>query len=638
MPLFGMARTLALTLALSNKAHSQVLDEPVDHRRRGSHSQSGAIIITKTHNMARRRSSTAHTRPPRIPDHRPYQSLLLLLLLGTMAIAVTVRPAPFKAAFLPVLTFPQRPGGARRYALPPSNQLVDTSLDDGTTTETFAELYGERLPTWLLTRAESLGFARPTMVQREALGAILDGEDVVIQAQTGTGKTLAFMLPLLAGIDASKQAVQAMVVVPSRELGLQVASVAKQLSAGRVYYRDEEVQVQDDDDDDDDEAGSSIATSITPTVNGTSNKILVMSLLEGSKNTRQKAWVLAEPPHVVIGNPLALSRLVEQGGIRYHQVKMVVIDEVDACLTRRETRAQLQALLGKYLSPSFLTSELEEEAAMAAKGGKEDEALLIPQGAMKEGGSGSGGNEARQLAPWKLVHRQTLFVSATIPQHNHFIKQCVQQKWTLRQPIHVQVTPGELMPPQLQHNYLVCPTKADKLAALRAFLRREQSKGRLHACAIFTANDQEAEDIAAGLTETDGVKEEEEEGSVKKRKGGLQALLNSDHIKRRAKVMDAFRAGESRVLVTTDFAARGLDVPRISHVAMYDIPADAETYLHRGGRAGRMGRAGSVTSLVSETEEFALLRLANSLKIEMKRLGVMRKAARGDGERKRGKR
>jgi len=553
-----------------------------------------------------------------------------------MAVVVTARPGPSKAAFLPVVTSPRLPD-ARRYALPPPNQLVDASLDDGTSTETFAELYGERLPAWLLTRAESLGFARPTMVQREALGAILDGEDVVIQAQTGTGKTLAFMLPLLAGIDASKQAVQAMVVVPSRELGLQVASVAKQLSAGRVYYRDEEGQ--DHEDEDEGVYDSSIATISTPAVNGTSNKILVMSLLEGSKNTRQKAWVLAEPPHVVIGNPLALSRLVEQGGIRYHQVKMVVIDEVDACLTRRETRAQLQALLGKYLSPSFLTTELEEEAAVAAGAGKGDEALLLPQGAMKEGGGGSGGSEARQLAPWKLVHRQTVFASATIPQHNHFIKQCVQQQWTLRQPVHVQVTPGELMPPQLQHNYLVCPTKADKLAALRAFLRRERSKGRLQACAIFTADDQEAEDIAAGLAGSEGLKEEEEEEEEeggKKGKGGLQALLSTDHIKRRAKVMDAFRAGESRALVTTDFAARGLDVPRISHVVMYDIPTDAETYLHRGGRAGRMGRPGSITSLVSETEEFALLRLANSLKIGVKRLGVMKKAG-GGGERKGGR-
>lgn len=68
---------------------------------------------------------------------------------------------------------------------------------------------------------------------------------------------------------------------------------------------------------------------------------------------------------------------------------------------------------------------------------------------------------------------------------------------------------------------------------------------------------------------------------------------------------------------------------QISHVVMYDIPTDADTYLHRGGRAGRMGRPGTVTSLVSETEEFALLRLANSLKIELKRLGVLKAGGGG---------
>lgn len=386
---------------------------------------------------------------------------------------------------------------------------------------------------------------------------------------------------------------------------------------------------------------ASLSGSSPPTPTGSSgnNKLLIMSLLEGSKNRRQKAWVLAEPPHVVIGNPLALTRLVEHGRIRYHQVKMVVIDEVDACLISRESRAQLQALLGKYLSPSYLTAELEEEAQAEMTGKGADDEVLLPQGAMKdEGAYAMKGSTA--LAPWRLAQRQTIFASATIPQHNHFIKQCVQQQWTLNAPVHVQVTPGELMPPQLQHNYLVCPTKDDKLAALRAFLKREASKGKLKACAIFAADDNEAQDIAEGIGEIDmivptedGQEDDEEENSpsdekVKKtQQQQLQALISRDHIKRRATIMDAFRAGNSRFLVTTDFAARGLDIPRISHVVMYDIPTDAETYLHRGGRAGRMGRAGSVTSLVSETEEFALLRLANSLKIAVKRLGIMKKPA-----------
>lgn len=314
-----------------------------------------------------------------------------------------------------------------------------------------------------------------------------------------------------------------------------------------------------------------------------------------------------------------------QGGIRYHQVKTVVIDEVDACLVNRETRAELQGLLGKYLSPTFLTAALEEEAA---GGSGEARAVVasLPQGAMKGGEDGGGRG---QLAPWRLARRQTVFCSATIPQHNHFIRQCVQQQWTLQEPVHVQVTPGELVPPHLRHGYLVCPTKAEKLKVLRAFLKREAGRGRLEAAVVFAADEAEARAVGAALASlaasdlglASNAAEAEEEGET-----ALAMLLTSkDHIRKRAQAMERFREGRAAVLVTTDFAARGLDVPRVSHVVMYDIPQDAETYLHRGGRAGRMGRPGLVASLVSESEAFALLRLANSLKIEVTRLGAMKK-------------
>lgn len=250
---------------------------------------------------------------------------------------------------------------------------------------------------------------------------------------------------------------------------------------------------------------------------------------------------------------------------------MVVIDEVDACLIRRETRAELQALLGKYLSPSYLTAELEEEAALDMSGNRrsfDDEDYELPQGVMKESSGGKERTAETALAPWKLVHRQTIFASATIPQHNHFIRQCVQQQWTLNQPVHIQVTPGELMPPQLKHNYLVCPSKAHKISALRSLLKREAPRG-MKACAIFTADDYEAQEIAEKIE--DLVVELSNDSSSQRAEdqgegggGGLQALISRDHIKRRASIMEKFRSSASRVLVTTDFAARGLDIPQVS--------------------------------------------------------------------------
>lgn len=121
----------------------------------------------------------------------------------------------------------------------------DPGRGAGGSETTFREAFDGRLPRWLLARLEELGFATPTLVQRQALEVILgDGRnDAVLHAQTGSGKTLAFLLPLFALVDPSRSAVQGLVVVPTRELGLQVAGVAKRLAAGAGSGRDKKIQV-----------------------------------------------------------------------------------------------------------------------------------------------------------------------------------------------------------------------------------------------------------------------------------------------------------------------------------------------------------------------------------------------------------
>lgn len=155
--------------------------------------------------------------------------------------------------------------------------------------------------------------------------------------------------------------------------------------------------------------------------------------------------------------------------------------------------------------------------------------------------------------------------------------QCVQNQWTLQEPVHVQVRPGELMPSQLQHGYLVCPDDepSRKLAGLRSLLRKFWKD--LRACIVFAPTDDDAFDIADGIGPT--VKKlmaaaEEEGGSpdAAAEQGGeveegedkvVQVLSRADNIKRRADIMEDFRAGRCRVLVTTDFASRGLDIPEV---------------------------------------------------------------------------
>lgn len=201
--------------------------------------------------------------------------------------------------------------------------------------ESFAELYyrdeSRRLmPKWLVDRCNFCGFHNPTIVQKRALDVIFEGDDVILQAQTGSGKTLAYLIPLLSKINPNRAAVQAVVCVPTRELGLQVARVAKRLVAGSNKGEEN------------------------------SKKIMVMSVLQGSTNKRQRAWAWAEPPHVVIGTPDELGKMVSKGGIRYNSVEYVVVDEVDACLGNRQTSNELHLLLSRYLSPTF--NEAEDDA------------------------------------------------------------------------------------------------------------------------------------------------------------------------------------------------------------------------------------------------------------------------------------
>ena len=463
----------------------------------------------------------------------------------------------------------------------------DAALSD----QTFGELYSpDSLPTWLTERCAELGWTYPTLVQQRALNDILKGNDVVIQAQTGSGKTLAYLLPLLAKIDPSRAAIQALIVVPTRELGLQVARVAKRLAASSGDGQ---------------------------------KKIMIMSILQGSQHKRQRAWAWAEPPHVVIGTPEELTNMVRYGGIRYNAVQYVVVDEVDACLLNNagsmssnlSGAGPLHELLSRHLSPTFEVPNRMED---------------LPFGNLQM----EGGRTPRPISR----NRQTIFCSATIPQHRHFMKQCVQNQWTVQEPLHVCASPGELLPPTLQHAYMVCASQDKKLAALRRLLKKIPKLGKVM---IFCEPNRPMEEMARvlakdwehGIFWQEGYGPAEEatadavisvlryEDSLSKRASAMLGFLGSDGGSiegRRFHDEEEMNDDNVRILFSTDLAARGLDVTDISHVINFDLPHESDTYVHRGGRAGRFGRKGMVLSLVTEDQEFVLQRLANKLSLEMK--------------------
>lgn len=440
----------------------------------------------------------------------------------------------------------------------------------------------QNIPTWLEDRCQECGWKHPTVIQQRAWKAIEDGDDIVLQSQTGSGKTLSFLIPILASLEA-RAAIQAVIIVPTRELGLQVGRVAKRLTAKQP--------------------------------------LTIMNILQGSSNKRQRAWAWSEPPQVVIGTPQELTDMVKYGGIRYNSVKYVVVDEVDACLLNNggaltTNAGPLHTLLSKHLSPTYESAEKNEDVIFS------DDKVT-----------------SRPLS----YRRQTIFCSATIPQHRHFLRQCVQNQWTVNEPVYVCANPGDILPPTLSHSYIVSASKEKKVGALRRFLKKRQSK--LRKVLIFCEPNRPLVEMAkiiahdlSGLVWKTGYGEEEEknasaivtilryEDSVADRMSAMLGFQGTDGGAiegRRISVEEDSTSSEDninvqksepvRILLSTDHAARGLDVQDITHVVQFDLPHEADTYVHRSGRAGRLGRSGYVMSIITPDQEFVLERMTNKL-------------------------
>eukprot|EP00934_Nitzschia_sp_Nitz4_P008298 Nitzschia sp. Nitz4//scaffold185_size43419//33921//35729//NITZ4_007307-RA/size43419-processed-gene-0.83-mRNA-1//-1//CDS//3329539727//8288//frame0 len=515
-------------------------------------------------------------------------------------------------------------------------QLCDQSL---------SELYADCLPSWLLEKCTECGWEYPTLIQKKVFDELflpynkeddlnitsgsgnnsvedtspsLPVNSMVIEAQTGSGKTLTYLLPLLAKL-IPRQIVQAMVVVPTRELGLQVAKVVKRL-VGRRF--------------------------------------MIMSVLQGSQLKRQRAWAWADTPHMVIGTPQELLEMVQYGGIpKVNSIHTVVVDEVDACLVHRSggslgatSRAKssslmasaLHTLLSRYLSPTYPVDQLDDD------GNKVSMTVATDPLTRLVFGDAAVMNKARL----QLRTRQTIFASATIPQRRHFLQQCVANQWTMEEPTLIRTSPNQALPPTLKHTYMVCSTSEKKLAALRRVLTKiYKSQGPQGRVLVFCQDTRPLHDFAK-VIEQDlsndennvllfrSLKYKLQQGNsstksdTPSRKGRkdnfidpkdfvlVSVLSHKDELLQRSGATEAFASeGNFRVLLTSDMAARGLDIAGITHVIHFDLAPDADTYLHRAGRTGRLGKSGRVLSIVPEKQVFVLERMANALEIEVQCIG-----------------
>jgi len=342
----------------------------------------------------------------------------------------------------------------------------------------------------LLTSLERSGFITPTPIQAQTIRPQLEGRDILGIAQTGTGKTAAFGLPILHHIlalpgRAAPKTCRAMILAPTRELAVQIEQHIRRLAGG-----------------------AQVST------------VLVLGGMSRQNQIRQ----LGRGVDILIATPGRLTDLVGDRHVRLDEARWVVLDEAD-----------------RMLDMGFI-------------------------------------NDVRKLVNALHPRRQSALFSATMPPEVAKLAESL-----LRDPVRVAVVPhhGEPIGKIQQSVELLSP--ADKRARLAAILNSPEASRVI----VFARTKRGADRVTENLAK-DGIRAE--------------AIHGNKAQNARNRALDSFRSGRVRVLVATDIAARGIDVTGISHVINYELPDEAESYIHRIGRTARNGADGIAITFCAPDE------------------------------------
>ncbi|MGH8481526.1 MAG: DEAD/DEAH box helicase, partial [Nevskiaceae bacterium] len=353
----------------------------------------------------------------------------------------------------------------------------------------------------LLRAVADEGYSVPTPIQARAIPEILAGRDLLAAAQTGTGKTAAFTLPLLQKLAANPPAghrvIRVLVLVPTRELAAQVNESV------RTY--------------------------------GKHLPALKTALIFGGVNFNPQADHLRRGVDIVVATPGRLLDHAGQRTINLSQVEVLVLDEADRMLDMgfiHDIRRVLKLLPGK---------------------------------------------------------RQNLMFSATFPEEIRQLSQSI-----LRDPVTIDIAPRNSAVETVTQR-LIHVGKHDKAGLLSHLIR----SGNWRQTLVFARTKRGANKLAERLAR-DGI--------------ATDALHGNKSQNARTRALAAFKAGQVRVLVATDIAARGLDIDMLPHVVNFELPNVPEDYVHRIGRTGRAGLEGEALSLVGNEERDELRAIERMLK------------------------
>ena len=365
--------------------------------------------------------------------------------------------------------------------------------------QSFSEL---TISEYMKEQLSAARFTIPTPVQGAAIPEALAGKDVIATAQTGTGKTLAFVIPIIEHLLQNDAAgIAALVLVPTRELAMQVA---EQYNALR---------------------GKQLGPAAL-VVGGLSEATQLMAIRRGAR--------------VVVATPGRLEDFQGRKLIGFHALRILILDEAD-----------------RMMDMGFLPA-------------------------------------IRRIVGTLPKDRQTMCFSATMAAPVvHLVNDY------MRNP--VRLTFGSTIKPS--ENVRVQAFEVDhhqKQQVLERLLARETGR-----CLVFARTKRGTERLAKNLI----------------RQGFAAAMIHGDRTQsQRTAALAGFQRGNFQVLVATDLASRGIHVQNIAHVINYDMPADAESFIHRAGRTGRAGEQGVASTLFARDQHTDLLQLERTLGVRMERM------------------
>ena len=368
----------------------------------------------------------------------------------------------------------------------PENALPEVSLAD--------------LPQLLQTACAKAGWNSLMPVQSRALPYLLEGRDLMVQSRTGSGKTGTYLLPLMARLNPAMPAVQALILVPTRELAVQVEQEAKTLFKGSGF---------------------------------------TVAAVYGGVGYGKQMDALRQGVSVVVGTPGRVLDHLLRRTLNLDHISALIFDEADRMLS-----------IGFY--PDM--------------------------------------KEIQRYLPETSIH--AMLFSATYPPH--VLKLAGE---FLTDPQMLSLSTTQIHVAEVQHLYCECKSM-EKDRTLIKILEVENP-----ASAIIFCNTKATVHFVTAVLQGFGFNADE-----------LSADLSQS---RREDVLSRLRKGTIRFLIATDVAARGIDIPELSHVFLYEPPDDRESYIHRAGRTGRAGAAGVVISLVDIMEKMELQRIAKYFKVPL---------------------